>query len=142
MQRLREHCAGRDVHFDQCGFGLEYKKPTQVVTNAANLHQLRRFCQHIKGEHEALRGRTPSGEFRSKTQSRYPVALCQELSKVFLSQRARDLQRGHWSTGDAWERLRGKFGPELGTLWHPFATAVGAAAVPCLVFPGGHVQEP
>ena len=140
MQRIREHCAGVGVSFDQCMYGLQYKKPTTVVTNARKRHLLVAKCTHPKGTHANLQGRNAMGKFNSKAQSEYPQELCATLADVLVDQRKVDLRLGRWSSAEAWEDLRRKFGPPLGTLWHPNATAVGTPALPCPALPGRDVQ--
>ena len=140
MQRVRSLCDGAEVSFDQCMYGLQYKKPTTVATNACNSHLLVARCNHPKDTHTNLQGRNLTGRFNSKAQSEYTQPLCATLADVLTDQRKVDLRRGRWSCGEAWEELRHKFGTSLGILWHPHATAIGASTIPCPAAPGGDAR--
>ena len=96
-QRLRERFSAFDVVFDQCRLGLNYAKPTQLLTNLPLAKELLGGlrCSHGKRAHPPMQGRTSQGEYITKAQSRYPEELCRVFAQCFspfLSQFAVDVK--------------------------------------------------
>ena len=80
---LRRQSGAQDYVFDQCMFDLEYKKPTQILSNA-DLSKLQLTCCHGHGAHYGLRGRDNSGQWETKSQAWYPSALCKALARAYM----------------------------------------------------------
>ena len=70
--------------FDQCRFGAPSVKPTCLCSND-DLSGLALRCDHGKGAHVGLQGRTADGGWRTTAAAAYPSAL-----NIFLAQRAVD----------------------------------------------------
>ena len=71
--------------FDQCMTGLEFMKPTQILTNAPGitrrLHGL--LCTHGKKAHPNMGGVTDTGQYVTQGQSRYTPCLSKTLAEGF-----------------------------------------------------------
>ena len=78
-----------DVTFDQCAFGAETKKPTQILTNIEELMNLQGSCPHGPGAHQVLEGVDAEGNWRTAAASLYPSLLCRSLAAAFLESRSR-----------------------------------------------------
>ena len=81
---LRIVSGARDFVFDQCMFDLEYRKATQILSNA-DLSSLVKRCDHGAGAHRTLRGRNGVGGWNTTSQAWYPSKLCQALAQALLS---------------------------------------------------------
>ena len=93
LENLRTKCKGRDFQFHQCTYGLNYMKPTQVLTNAANASSLVARCNHPNG-HPTMEGVDERGRFRTTSQSAYPPDLCRAFANIFLEQRLHESRKG------------------------------------------------
>ena len=111
-------------------YGSAYKKPTQIVANAANAKALERCCNH--DGHPKLTGKTSDGTYKTKAQAAYTGSLCRALANMFVQQRTVDKRYGFVSDHAAWDRLKARFvslgRPSLGGLWYPHPTAADHAA--------------
>ena len=129
---LREQWAATDVCFDQCEFGLDFIKPTQVLSSSAVFQRLRRRCSHGPNAHKAMLGKDAQGAFVTTAQSRYPPRLCEALAAcvvdVVAAVVAADeappggkLEEGRQGVGaeEADEQWRMKRVPSIGTCWDP-----------------------
>ena len=81
---LRNVSGAKDFVFDQCMFGLEYRKATQILSNA-DLSSLAKLCNHGVGAHRTLRGKNGVGGWNTTSQAWYPSDLCQALAQALLS---------------------------------------------------------
>ena len=75
----------KDYVFDQCRFGLEYRKATQIVSNA-NLRSLMKLCNHGPGAHKTLKGLDQHGNWNTTCQAWYPSDLCKALAVLYLAE--------------------------------------------------------
>ena len=72
-------------NFDQCRFGLSYKKGTCILTNVKPLAERLSNCRctHRDG-HPPLQGVGPDGRFRSSLAQEYPAELNEALARGYL----------------------------------------------------------
>ena len=81
---LAESSGSKSVKFDQCKFGLDYKKPTQILSNG-DLHDLDgKKCDHGVGAHRTLRDKDGLGGWNTTAQAWYPSDLCSALAQAYL----------------------------------------------------------
>ena len=64
---VREKTGAFDTVFHQCRPGLEYVKPTQIMSNAEGTKSLALRCNHPRGSHQQVRGSIPSCAAATKT---------------------------------------------------------------------------
>ena len=91
MAKITDECKGlayvsgsKSVRFYQCRFSLEYKKPTQILTNG-DMHDLDgKRCNHGVGAHRTLRDKDGLGGWNTTAQAWYPSDLCHALAQAYL----------------------------------------------------------
>ena len=83
-EEVRRKTSAEDVVFHQCRFGLEFVKPTQVMSNVPAMKKLALLCDHPRGAHQEMKGQLPDGTYVTAAQSRYPSELCEALARAYL----------------------------------------------------------
>eukprot|EP00959_Pyramimonas_sp_CCMP1952_P100442 2101050-Pyramimonas_sp.AAC.1 len=97
LMNVMESEGVRLIYLDFCMFGTEWRKPTRVLTNVAELKRLGRrchgrasCCSRTGQPHRSLRGGVPKGipEYADKVGWRwtkvacpYPDELCEEYAR-------------------------------------------------------------
>ena len=84
---MRDHHGAHDYVFDQCQYGLAYRKATQLLTDA-EMTTMSNRCTHPPGHHTAMKGKD-LGVFKTTKQSQYPSELRQALAAAYLQHRIR-----------------------------------------------------
>ena len=84
---MRDEFGAHDYVFDQCQYGLAYKKATQLLTDT-EMTTMSNRCTHPPGHHTAMKGKD-LGVFKTTKQSQYPSELCQALAPAYLQHRIR-----------------------------------------------------
>ena len=83
-QELRDLHGGEDTVLDQCCFGLDFVKPTQLLSNVRTMKKLGRRCCHGPKAHPVMEGKA-DGKFVTSAQSAYPPELCRALAGAFVA---------------------------------------------------------
>ena len=94
FRRLRRK-GGNLVVFDQCRFGGQTKKPTQVLYSGASFEQLQKSCNHEVAKHFDDEGNAyysahptavgqvnPDGSYKTKALVAYPPGLNAEIARI------------------------------------------------------------
>ena len=92
IEQLLETLGAIIVKYDNCPFGANYKKRSQLRTNMVALTKLSKFCSHPPGTHDVLEGTVTivkEGKlvnvWKTSLAAKYVPALCREWVEIMRS---------------------------------------------------------
>ena len=85
IAQLRWLADAVDVCFDQCEYGLNYRKPTQLLASSRVFERVSARCSHGREAHPSMTGKDEDGAFQTTAQSRHPSELCEILAACIIN---------------------------------------------------------